>query len=232
MTTDIGARPALGPIFLRVVVNLAILCGLLFGMAGRVEWPAAWLVIVLFAVHVFLSGWLLFRHDPELLQERLTTASNVPRWDILIKRGTRILEVLLLATVALDAGRFRWSVVPVVVRTLGMAAVLAAIGVMYRCAAANHFLSSRSRIQSERGHTVVQHGPYRFVRHPMYTSRLVLMTGLPLAMGSWIGLVPAALLAFLVVLRTLLEDRMLTSELDGYRAYAERVQTRLVPGVW
>ena len=232
MITDIGAQPLLRQVLVRNAVNLAILCGVLFGIAGRVDWPAAWLVIVLFAVHVFLSGWLLFRHDPELLKERLTTASNVPRWDLLIKRGTRILEVLLLATVALDAGRFRWSVVPVAVRAIGMAGLVAAIGVMYRCAAANHFLSSRSRIQSERGHTVVQHGPYRFVRHPMYTSRLVLMNGLPLAIGSWIALVPAALLALLVILRTLLEDRMLTSELAGYRAYAERVPARLVPGVW
>jgi protein-S-isoprenylcysteine O-methyltransferase Ste14 len=149
---------------------------------------------VLFAVHIFLSGWLLFRHDPELLKERLTTASNVPRWDLLIKRGNRILELTLLATVALDAGRFGWSVVPVAVRAMGAAALVAAVGVMYRCAAANHFLSGRSRIQSERGHTVVQHGPYRFVRHPLYASRLVLTIGLPLTLGSWIALVPAALL--------------------------------------
>jgi protein-S-isoprenylcysteine O-methyltransferase Ste14 len=211
---------------------LAILCLVLFGIAGRVDWPAAWLVIVLFAVHVLLSGWLLFRHDPELLKERLTTASNVPRWDLLIKRGNRILELTLLATVALDAGRFEWSVVPVAVRAMGTAALVAAVGVMYRCAAANHFLSGRSRIQSERGHTVVQHGPYRFVRHPLYASRLVLTIGLPLTLGSWIALVPAVLLVFLVVLRTLLEDRMLATNLTGYREYATRVPARLVPGLW
>jgi protein-S-isoprenylcysteine O-methyltransferase Ste14 len=211
---------------------LAILSLVLFGIAGRVDWPAAWLIIVLFAVHIVLGGWLLFRHDPDLLTERLTTASNVPRWDLLIKRGNRILELMLLATVALDAGRFGWSVVPVAVRAMGTAAVFAAVGVMYRCAAANHFLSRRSRIQTERGHTVVQHGPYRLVRHPLYASRLVLAIGLPLTLGSWFALVPAALLVFLVLLRTFLEDRMLTTHLTGYREYAERVPARLVPGLW
>jgi protein-S-isoprenylcysteine O-methyltransferase Ste14 len=103
---------------------------------------------------------------------------------------------------------------------------------MYRCAAANHFLSGRSRIQSERGHTVVQHGPYRFVRHPLYASRIVLIIGTASTLGSWIALVPAALLVFLVVLRTLLEDRMLTTNLSGYREYAKRVPARLMPGVW
>ena len=232
MNADIRARTLFAKSLVRGLRDLAILCLVLFGIAGRVDWPAAWLVIALFAVHIFLSGWLLFRHDPELLKERLTTASNVPRWDLLIKRGNRILELILLATAALDAGRFGWSVMPVAVRAIGTAALVAAVGVMYRCAAANHFLSGRSRIQSERGHTVVQHGPYRFVRHPLYASRLVLMIGLPLTLGSWIALVPAALLVFLVVLRTSLEDRMLTTELPGYREYARHVPKRLVPGLW
>jgi protein-S-isoprenylcysteine O-methyltransferase Ste14 len=232
MSAESRTPTLLGKSLVRGLRDLAILCLVLFGIAGRVDWPAAWLVIVLFAVHIFLSVWLLFRHDPELLEERLTTASNVPRWDLLIKRGNRILELILLATVALDAGRFGWSVVPVAVRAMGTAALVAAVGVMYRCAAANHFLSGRSRIQSERGHTVVQQGPYRFVRHPLYASRIVLIIGTALTLGSWIALVPAALLAFLVVLRTLLEDRMLTTNLTGYREYAKRVPARLVAGLW
>jgi protein-S-isoprenylcysteine O-methyltransferase Ste14 len=212
-------------------VELAILAGVLFGIAGRVDWPAAWLIIVLFAWQV-LSGWLLFRHDPELFKERLTTASNVPRWDLLIARGNRILEPIFLATAALDAGRLRWSAMPVVVQAIGTAAVVAAVGVVWWCAAVNHFLSTRSRIQSERGHTVVQHGPYRFVRHPMYASRIVLIMGAALTLGSWIALVPAVLIALLLVLRTSLEDRMLTTELPGYRTYAKHVPGRLVPGLW
>jgi protein-S-isoprenylcysteine O-methyltransferase Ste14 len=211
---------------------LAIFGGVLFATAGRVDWPAAWLMMLLFSGHLVLSGWLLFRHDPELLKERLTTASNSPHWDRLIARGNRILEPIFLATAALDAGRFRWSAMPIVVRAMGTAAAVAAVGVVYRCGAANHFLSMRSRIQSERGHTVVQHGPYRFVRHPMYASRIVLTIGVALALGSWIALIPALLIALLLVLRTSLEDRMLTTELPGYWEYTKHVSERLVPGLW
>jgi protein-S-isoprenylcysteine O-methyltransferase Ste14 len=231
MSTDIRARTLLVKSLVRGVVNLAILGGLLFGIAGRVDWPAAWLVILLFTGQV-LSGWLLFRHDPALFKERLTTASNVPQWDLLIARGNRILEPIFLATAALDAGRFRWSVMPIVVQVIGTAAVVAAVVVVCWCASANHFLSTRSRIQSERGHTVVQHGPYRFVRHPMYAARTVFIIGVALMLGSWIALVPAALIALLLVLRTSLEDRMLTTELPGYREYAKHVPERLVPGLW
>ena len=109
-------------------MDLAILCGVLFGIAGRVDWPAAWLVILLFAGHLVLSSWLLFRHDPELLKERLTTASNVPQWDRRIARGNRILLLIFVGTVALDAGRFGWSTMPMTARAIGTAAVVAAIG--------------------------------------------------------------------------------------------------------
>jgi protein-S-isoprenylcysteine O-methyltransferase Ste14 len=214
------------------VVELAIAGGVLFGMAGRVDWPAAWLVILLFAGHVVLSGWLLLRRDPQLLKERLTTASNVPQWDRLLVRGNRILLLIFLATAALDAGRFRWSAMPIIVRAIGTAAVVAAIAVIWWCGAANHFLSANVRIQSERGHTVVQHGPYRFVRHPLYASRIVLIIGTAFTLRSWIALVPAALIAVLLILRTSLEDRMLTTELPGYRKYAKHVPERLVPGLW
>ena len=214
------------------VIEVTIAGGLLFGIAGRVDWPAAWLVMLLFTGHVVVSGWLLLRRDPELLKERLTTASNVPQWDRRIGRANRILSAVFLATAALDAGRFGWSVMPIIVRVSGTAAVVAAIGVVYWCAFANRFLSARSRIQRERGHIVVQHGPYRFVRHPLYASRIVQIAGLALTLGSWIALVPAVLNALLLVLRTWLEDRMLTTELPCYREYAKHVPERLVPGLW
>ena len=233
MNADINARTLLVKSLVRGVVDLAILCGVLFGIAGRVDWPAAWLITLVFTGHRVLSGWWLFRHDPELLEERLTTtASNVPHWDRLIARGNRILLPIFLATAALDAGRFGWSSMPTIVRAIGTAAVVAAVAVIWWCGAANRFLSAHTRIQSERGHTVVEHGPYRFIRHPLYAARVVLITGAALTLGSWIALVPATLNAVLLVLRTSLEDRMLTTELPGYREYAKHVPDRLVPGLW
>ncbi len=232
MNAESRARPLLMKILVKGVVDLAILGGLLFGIAGRVDWPAAWLVILLFTGHLVLSGWWLFRHDPELLEERLTIASNVPHWDRRIARGNRILLLMFIATAAFDAGRFGWSAMPIVVRAIGTAAVVAAIAVILWSGAANHFLSEKTRIQSERGQTVVQHGPYRFVRHPLYASRIVLIIGTALTLGSWIALGPAVLIALLLVLRTSLEDRMLTTELPDYRKYAKHVPERLVPGLW
>jgi protein-S-isoprenylcysteine O-methyltransferase Ste14 len=232
MNAESPAQSLLAQSLARGAVEVAISGCVLFGIAGRVNWSGGWLILLLFAGHTFLSGWWLSRRDPELLKERLTTASNVPQWDRLIWRGNRISLVMLLATAALDAGRFRWSAMPTLVQMIGTAAVVAALPVIWWCGATNRFLSGKARIQSERGHTVVQDGPYRFVRHPLYAVRVFSTIGAALALGSWLALVPAALNVVLLVLRTSLEDRLLTAELPGYRQYAEHVPARMVPGLW
>src|SRR5262245_48206672 len=143
MTAGIRSRPLLVQSLLWGAVDVAILGGVLFGIAGRVDWPAAWLIMLLFAGHLVLSVWWLSRRDPELLKERLTTALNVPRWDRPIAQGNRISLLILLATAALDAGRFRWSAMPTLVRTIGTAAVVAALPVIWWCGTSNRFLSGR-----------------------------------------------------------------------------------------
>jgi len=66
----------------------------------------------------------------------------------------------------------------------------------------------------------------------MYISIIVLTIGIALMLGSWIALLPAALIGVVFVIRTALEDRMLRDGLEGYRDYADRVRARLVPGLW
>ena len=66
----------------------------------------------------------------------------------------------------------------------------------------------------------------------MYTSLIVLMISMALTLGSWLAVVPAMLIAVLLVVRTALEDRMLKTELTGYCEYANQVHERLLPGLW
>lgn len=232
MSADVGRSRVLMRIAARGIFGLACMDAILFGLAGRTDWRSPWVVTFMFAVLFLLGGGWFLRHDPDLLQERMSTAPNVPRWDRLLMRVYSVVLLGLFVAADLDAGRFRWSHVPLAVQAAGMVSVLAAFVVIWWCTAVNHFLSSRARIQTERGHVVVRDGPYRYVRHPMYTSIIVLMIGMALALGSWLAVVPAVLIGVLFVVRTLLEDRMLADGLDGYRAYVKRVPRRLVPGLW
>lgn len=70
------------------------------------------------------------------------------------------------------------------------------------------------------------------MRHPGYVGAITAQVAAPFLLGSLWALIPAVLLAGLFVLRTYLEDEMLTAELPGYAAYTEETRYRLVPGVW
>jgi protein-S-isoprenylcysteine O-methyltransferase Ste14 len=98
--------------------------------------------------------------------------------------------------------------------------------------AANRFFSSVVRIQRDRGHQVVDAGPYRYIRHPGYAGSMLNMVGVSFALGSRVALAAAVVVCLVLGVRTALEDRTLRNELDGYTDYARRVRFRLVPGVW
>src|SRR5688572_33400075 len=98
---------------LRGVFGIAIIDAILFGVAGRLDWRAAWVMSGLFAVYVAAGIAWFGRRDPDLMRERITRASNVPIWDRVIYPLYSISSGALLITAALDAGRFGWSHVPV-----------------------------------------------------------------------------------------------------------------------
>lgn len=88
------------------------------------------------------------------------------------------------------------------------------------------------RIQTDRGQTVIDRGPYAIVRHPGYASAIPLLVGWALALGSVWALLPAVLAVLLLILRTRWEYQMLQAELPGYKEYTQRVRYRLLPGLW
>jgi protein-S-isoprenylcysteine O-methyltransferase Ste14 len=96
----------------------------------------------------------------------------------------------------------------------------------------NSFAAPVIKIQKERGQRVISSGPYRYVRHPMYSGALLYFVGVPLQLGSWLGLFCAPLLIGAVVVRIGIEERALRKDLVGYDAYAEEVRYRLIPGMW
>ncbi len=205
----------------------------LFGSAGTFNWPEAWLYWVpTFLFTMWLLTWLR-KHNPQLLKDRMNSKKKfVKRWDKLIVLSMIPCAAALFVLPGLDAVRYGWSEVPLLLKTSGFAAIGASLTLIFLVMRENTFLSRVVEIQKDRGHKVVSTGPYRFVRHPLYLGSIALYLGLPLALGSLYSLIPAACLSTLVVLRTMLEDRTLQQELEGYIEYTERVKYRLFPGAW
>jgi protein-S-isoprenylcysteine O-methyltransferase Ste14 len=217
-----------------LIVVLGGLAVLLFVPAGRLDWVEAWALLVTYGAFLGLYAAWGFLKDPDQLRERgrAHKAENVKVWDKAIMAVYTVLLLLTPIVAGLDAGRFRWSVMPRLAQLLAWLGLALAGALVFWAITSNTYLSRMARIQDDRGQTVVTAGPYRIVRHPMYLGVIVLFACMPVALGSWWALLPGALIGALFVLRTAKEDQMLRDELSGYAEYARRVRYRLVPGIW
>lgn len=214
--------------FIRSLVLVAVLIGVLFGCAGRWDLPFFWAYIGLFGV-LQLAGQMLM--PAEVQQERLGLGKKGE--DPLLRLFLFPFFIGFLVVAGLDVGRFDWSgVVPLAVQVGGLTGVAAGSGLLLWAVAVNRFFAPAVRLQSERGQVVVQSGPYALLRHPSYAGIILgcLCTG-P-ALGSWWAILPALGCVGLLVRRTALEDHFLGANLPGYTDYSKRVRYRLLPGVW
>jgi len=216
------------------VIWFAIMMGLLFIPAGTLDWPAGWVFLAVFGLTSFVMTRWMLRHNPGLLAERMAPLIQREQktWDKVLMLVLMLLWCTWFVVMGLDAVRFGWSHVPLWLQMLGVLAILVSMYIIFLTVQANTFAAPVVKIQRERGHSVVSHGPYAVVRHPMYAGALLLIVGTPLLLGSWLGLAMLPLIVALLGTRAVMEERTLARELDGYAAYAARVQYRLIPRVW
>jgi len=204
-----------------------------FGSAGTLDWPEAWLYMIFqFSFSATMAVWLK-KNDPALLKDRMTFLKSSARgWDKAILWILAIVFIPFLFLPGMDAIRYRWSSVPFLLKVFGFTGILSALLLISWVTRVNTYLSHFVEIQKERCHRVITTGPYRFIRHPMYIAVITLFVCIPLALGSLFALIPAALLIALIVIRTNFEDKTLNLELEGYKAYSDKVKYRLLPGIW
>jgi protein-S-isoprenylcysteine O-methyltransferase Ste14 len=166
-----------------------------------------------------------------LIERRMRMGNGTKTWDKVwaVLFGPVFAAVYVVA--GLDARDVAASA-PGVAWLLGLALFLPGTAMLTWSMFVNPFFEKTVRIQTDRGHRVIDTGPYRLVRHPGYVGFLGWILSAPLLLGSWWAFLPALLAVAGLCVRTALEDRTLQAELTGYAEYAERVRFRLIPGVW
>ena len=213
----------------KFVFAVTLLALVLLVPAGTWRWPAAWSFIGLYvAFAVPLGAWLL-RTNPDLLARRFDWAQRAPKkWDRVLMAAYMPVYVAVFVLAGLDF-RYGWSDIPTVLRAAAFVAIGAFYALLVLVLRENAFLSRVVEVHPEAGHHVITTGPYAVVRHPMYAGYIVWLLAAPVALGSLWALLPAALVAAGIVVRTVLEDRTLHAELPGYPEYAAKVRWRLLP---
>src|SRR3954453_1335116 len=187
-----------------------------------------WLV---FGLLCLVLGLYFTRHDPALVARRMQAgpkAEKEPRQKLILTCASVTLVAVYVVS-GLDH-RFRWSSVPSwLVLIADLLVILGAYG-FYVTFRENSYAAST--VPVENGQPLISSGPYATVRHPMYTAAIILYVATPLALASWWGLVPAALLVGVIVWRLTDEEAYLSHNLAGYADYRQRVRARLLPGAW
>jgi protein-S-isoprenylcysteine O-methyltransferase Ste14 len=214
------------------LVVILIMALLLFVPAGTWRWTLGWVFFCAYLVATIVAVAVLWRVNPEIFVARSGFHAGTKRWDAVLLVFMLSCIVAILPVAAVDAERFELSQSPWPVIGLGYVLFMGGFAITTWAQAVNRFFEPSVRIQTDRGHEVIDRGPYAIVRHPGYVGAFLLLAGVALALGSLWALVPAALASLLLILRTHWEDQTLRAELPGYQAYTLRVRFRLIPGVW
>jgi protein-S-isoprenylcysteine O-methyltransferase Ste14 len=219
---------------IQTTIWLAAMGGILFVAAGDWDWPQGCAFLGEIAISSFAVSLWLARHDPALLETRLSAPVHRDQrpWDCVFMAAGALVFVGRLVLSALDARRFQWSLVPLWAQALGAVSIALCMTLIWQTFRFNTFAAPQIRIQQNREHRVITDGPYRIVRHPMYASALLMFVGTPLLLGSWWGLlfVPIGIVG--IGIRAVGEERMLRRELPDYDDYARQVRFRMLPGLW
>jgi protein-S-isoprenylcysteine O-methyltransferase Ste14 len=208
-------------------VGLSAVGSTLLALSGRWSDPWMWTYIGVWGA---LGTYAMLVIDEDLARERFTPPSSGA--DRLSLRVIRIVAIAHLIVGALDAGRWQIGAVPSSLRAASFAGMATCFMLMLHAMRANRFFSPVVRIQQERGHRLVDTGPYARVRHPGYAGMIPAMSFSALALGSWVALGISVVYVALIVRRVRFEDAFLRANLSGYTEYAGRVRYRLVPGLW
>ena len=212
----------------RWFLGSVLLSVVLFALAGTWRDPWLWAYALTWSASGLYANLSI---DEELARERFRPPTQGA--DRVALAFVRVVALAHFVVGAVD-GR-RWHVagpVPFGLRAFALAAMAATFGMFFRAMRENRFFSTVVRVQGERGHRVVDTGPYSVVRHPGYAGLILAVPFSGLALGSWLAAAIGLVMSALILRRVVFEDAFLTRNLEGYAAYRERVRHRLIPSIW
>jgi len=216
---------------LTVTVLITLFGGFIFLNAPRFGWTLVWIYVGMVAAAAAINLVCLLRWNPELIWRRVGFGEFTKLWDG-IWALLFVITIVGFFIVVREETINKVSSEPGKTWLLGFALFALAWILINWSMVVNPFFEKTVRIQTDRGHHVIDTGPYAYIRHPGYIGITGWIISTPLLLASTGAFVPALIAVGLLVIRTALEDRTLCAELTGYTQYANRIRFRLIPGVW
>jgi protein-S-isoprenylcysteine O-methyltransferase Ste14 len=224
--TDLNEKALSGVFGLVLTIALCVLFP-----AWTFDYWQAWLLISILFVSLLGITLYLMKNDRRLLERRLHGGPGAETQQSQ-KIGQLFGALAFVATFVVPAldHRFAWSSVPTTVVMIGEILVIVGLLIVFLVFRENTFTSATIEVAAKQ--SVVSSGPYSMVRHPMYVGALIMIFGIPPALGSWWGTAMIVPMTLVIVRRVRDEEELLTRELTGYPEYRNHVRYRLLPFVW
>ena len=214
-----------------VAALVTVLWAVLFLPAWSLDYWQAWVYWALFSASISAISVYFLKNDPSLVESRLKAgpAAETEAHQNLIQALASAFFILLFVISALDR-RFHWSSVPTSLVIASDALVVMGLLTIFLVFRENTYTSVVIEVSA--GQRVISTGPYKVVRHPMYTGALLMLLFTPLALGSFWGLLAVFPMFGVLAFRLLEEEKFLAKSLPGYSDYCQKTRYRLVPFVW
>jgi protein-S-isoprenylcysteine O-methyltransferase Ste14 len=223
---DLNKKALGGLLFLDICLAI-----ILFLPVWTFDYWQAWIFLAVFTASVLAITAYLMKKDPKLLERRVNAGPGAEKEksEKIIQLAAQLAFIAVLVLPAVDH-RFQWSAVPPYISVAGDVLVALGLLIVFFVFKENTFASAIIEVGTEQ--KVVSTGPYAIVRHPMYIGALVMLLGMPIALGSWWGLFTIIPITLVIVWRLLDEEKFLVKTLPDYSEYRNKVRYRLVPFIW
>lgn len=205
---------------------------ILFISAGKIDYVQGWIFLSVNIISTFLNVYTI-KNNIDLANERSKLGEGVKSWDKLLLGLSAMVYLITIVVAGLDSGRFLWSSeFSWIVTIIGIVLIFMGQIIFLTARNQNNFFSSVVRIQRERGHVLCDSGLYKIVRHPGYLGMILSLLSIPFITVSLWCFIPTGIAIILILIRTLLEDKTLRKELDGYVEYSNKTRYKLIPFIW
>jgi protein-S-isoprenylcysteine O-methyltransferase Ste14 len=212
----------------RMVMFLIVTACIFFIPAGTLQYWEAWAYIAILFLPASVMMLYLLKNDPELLDRRMRMKEKQPEQKKIIKWSYAFF-ILTFLIPGFDR-RFGWSSVHLAIIIAADVFILVGYLLLVRVLLENRYASRIIEVAEKQ--KVIATGPYAIVRHPMYSSVLLIYGFSPLALGSYWALIPTVFIIISLIARILNEEKLLLKELDGYAEYTKKTRYRMIPGIW
>lgn len=212
----------------KFILGLILISILLFLPAGTLNYPNAWLFIGLLFVPMFIAGILLIIKSPDLLKRRLNSKENESEQKLLV-----IISGLMFISGFVISGlnyHYNWSKLPDEIVIIASIIFLLAYLMYAEVLRENQYLARTVTVENNQ--KVIDTGLYGIVRHPMYTSTILLFLTIPLILGSIYSFLIFLIYPIIIIFRIKNEEKLLEQELTGYRQYKQKVKYKIFPLIY